>query len=69
MKFANPMFLVLVAAVPLAGLFWAFLRARREKSLDKLVAPSLRHRLMPASSPCSVTVWTDAGIDLRNVAP
>ena len=53
MKFANPMFLVLVAAVPLAGLFWAFLRARREKSLDRLVAPSLRRRLMPAS----VNLW------------
>ena len=47
MKFANPAFLVLVAIVPLAGLFWAFLRARREKSLDRLVAPSLRGRLMP----------------------
>ena len=53
MKFANPMFLLLVAAVPLAGLFWAFLRARREKSLDRLVAPSLRHRLMPAG----VNLW------------
>ena len=53
MRFANPMFLVLVAAVPLAGLFWAFLRARREKSLDRLVAPSLRGRLMPAG----VNLW------------
>ena len=47
MRFANPTFLVLVAIVPLAGLFWAFLRARREKALDGLVAPSLRGRLMP----------------------
>ena len=47
------MFLVLVAAVPLAGLFWAFLRARREKSLDRLVAPSLRTKLMPAG----VNLW------------
>lgn len=53
MRFANPMFLVLVAAVPLAGLFWAFLRARREKSLDRLVAPSLRTKLMPAG----VNLW------------
>ena len=53
MKFANPMFLVLVAAVPLAGLWWAFLRARREKALDRLVAPSLRARLMPAG----VNLW------------
>lgn len=47
MRFANPIFLVLVAAVPLAGVFWTFLKARREKSLEKLVAPSLRARLMP----------------------
>lgn len=47
MRFANPAFLVLVAIVPVAGLFWAFLRARREKALDRLVAPSLRGRLMP----------------------
>lgn len=39
--------LVLVAAVPLAALWWAFLRARREKSLELLVAPALRGRLMP----------------------
>ena len=50
MKFGNPAFLVLVALVPLAGLFWAFLRARREKSLERLVAPSLRGQLMPRSA-------------------
>jgi Ca-activated chloride channel family protein len=47
MSFACPYMLVLVAAVPLAALWWAFLRARRERSLEKLVAPSLRGRLMP----------------------
>lgn len=47
MKFANPLFLVLTALVPLAGLFWTFLRVRREKALARLVAPGLRHRLMP----------------------
>ena len=47
MRFANQTFLILVAIVPIAGLFWAFLRARREKSLERLVAPSLRARLMP----------------------
>ena len=36
MKFANPAFLILTALVPLAGLWWAFLRARREKALAKL---------------------------------
>ena len=47
MRFANPIFLALVAIVPIAGLWWAFLRARREKALSRLVAPSLRGRLMP----------------------
>ena len=50
MRFANPFFLVLVAVVPIAGLFWAFLRARREKALTRLVAPQLRTRLMPAGA-------------------
>ena len=36
MKFANPLFLVLTALVPLAGLWWAYLRARREKALAKI---------------------------------
>ena len=47
MRFVNPIFLVLTALVPLAGLFWAFLRARREKALERMVAPVLRHRLLP----------------------
>lgn len=36
MRFVNPFFLVLVALVPLVGLWWAFLRARREKALTKI---------------------------------
>ena len=36
MRFANPIFLILAAAVPLAGLWWAFLRARREKALGRI---------------------------------
>ena len=36
MRFVNPMFLALAAAVPVLGLFWAFLRVRREKALAKL---------------------------------
>jgi Ca-activated chloride channel family protein len=35
-KFASPALLVLAAFVPLAGLFWSFLRARREKALRRL---------------------------------
>ena len=36
MRFVNPVFLVLTAIVPIAGLWWAFLRARREKALQKI---------------------------------
>lgn len=36
MRFAYPAFLVLALAVPFAGLFWSFLRARREKALSRL---------------------------------
>lgn len=36
MRFASPEFLVLVALVPVAGLWWTFLRARREKALAKI---------------------------------
>ncbi|MBQ4470823.1 MAG: VWA domain-containing protein [Kiritimatiellae bacterium] len=36
MRFACPLMLVLAAAVPFVGLWWNFLRARREKSLAKL---------------------------------
>ena len=36
MRFATPIFLILAAIVPFAGLFWSFLRARREKALKKI---------------------------------
>ena len=36
MRFVNPAFLVLTALVPVAGLWWAFLRVRREKALRKI---------------------------------
>lgn len=36
MRFVNPIFLILTAIVPIAGLWWAFLRARREKALKKI---------------------------------
>jgi len=36
MRFVNPIFLVLAAAAPVAGLWWAFLRARREKALRRI---------------------------------
>lgn len=36
MRFVNPVFLVLAALVPFVGLWWAFLRARREKAFAKI---------------------------------
>ena len=36
MRFANPIFLIFTAIVPVVGLWWAFLRVRREKTLRKL---------------------------------
>src|SRR5574344_2763281 len=36
MRFAYPSLLLLVALVPLAGLWWTFLRVRREKALQKI---------------------------------
>lgn len=47
MKFALPELLVLSALIPVFGVFWAFLRARREKALSRLVAPALQGRLFP----------------------
>ena len=50
MKFVYPWMLVLVALVPVAGAFWLFLRARAERRLEKIVAPALAGRLLPAAS-------------------
>ena len=36
MRFVNPILLILTAIVPVAGLWWAFLRARREKALTRI---------------------------------
>ena len=36
MRFANPLFLALTLAVPVAAVFWAFLKARREKALQRI---------------------------------
>jgi Ca-activated chloride channel family protein len=47
MKFVHPWILVFVALVPVIGGFWMFMRARAEKKMDALVAPSLRARLLP----------------------
>ena len=44
MRFANPTFLVFAVIVPLAGLWWTFLKARREKALGRitLAVPRVR---------------------------
>ena len=47
MRFAHPFFLVLAALVPLAGLFWSFLRARRTKALVPVPAMTT----MPSCAP------------------
>ena len=47
MRFVNPWMLVLVLLVPVAGVFWTFLRARSEARLRGLVAPALQSRLLP----------------------
>ncbi len=47
MKFVYPWMLILVALVPVVGAFWVWLRARTERRLNGLVAPSLQRRLMP----------------------
>lgn len=36
MRFSNPLFLIIALLVPVAGLWWTFLRARREKALGTL---------------------------------
>ena len=47
MKFVYPWMLVLVALVPVAGAFWAYLRARAERNLSAMVARPLQGRLLP----------------------
>lgn len=50
MRFADPIFLVFALSVPILGVWWAFLRARREKSLSNFVSPQLRKKLLPEGS-------------------
>ena len=45
--FVHPWMLLFVAVVPVAGVAWAFLRARTEKRLTAFVAPALQARLLP----------------------
>ena len=51
MRFANPIFLFLAAAVPFMGIVWAFLRARREKALSRLTL------VVPKSPASGLQLW------------
>lgn len=42
MRFGFPLFLILVALVPVAGLFWSFLRERRVKALRQITSQPLK---------------------------
>lgn len=52
MRFASPAFLVLAVAVPFAGLFWSFLKARREKALRRLAMNVPKAPLAPVQTAC-----------------
>ena len=51
MRFVNPIFLILTAVVPVAGLWWAFLRARREKALSRITLA------VPKAPSAGVQMW------------
>ena len=59
MRFAYPMMLALVALVPIAGLWWSFLKVRREKALAKITlkVPQVRSAgLQTALVLCGLTL-------------
>ena len=84
MRFVNPMFLVLTAIVPLAGLWWAFLRARREKALTRitlnvpksktaglqmtLIVAGLALSLVAAARPQKLVFVSEAAASTENTA-
>ncbi len=54
MRFENPIFLVLSLVVPLAGLWWTFLRARREKALTALTLKVPKSSVSGVQTACIV---------------
>ncbi len=52
MRFAYPELLVLVALVPVAGFFWSFLKAKREKALTRITLDVPRVRFAGAQTAC-----------------
>lgn len=55
MRSANPIFLVLSLLVPVAGLWWSFLKARREKALAKLTLKVPTSSVSGLQTACIVT--------------
>ena len=54
MRFGNPIFLVLALLVPFAGLWWSFLRVRREKALSALTLNVPKSSVSGVQSVCIV---------------
>jgi Ca-activated chloride channel family protein len=54
MRFSNPLFLVFALLVPVAGLWWTFLRARREKALSRLTLKVPKSSVSGVQTACMV---------------
>ncbi len=54
MRFENPIFLIFALVVPLAGLWWTFLRARREKALSALTLKIPKSSVSGVQTACIV---------------
>ena len=55
MRFANPAFLIFALLVPIAGLWWSFLKARREKALARLTLNVPKSSVSGLQTACIVT--------------
>ena len=55
MRFANPAFLIFALLVPIAGLWWSFLKARREKALTRLTLNVPKSSVSGLQTACIVT--------------
>ncbi len=54
MRFENPIFLIFALLVPIAGLWWTFLRARREKALAALTLKVPKSSVSGVQTACIV---------------
>ena len=55
MRFANQVFLIFALLVPVAGLWWSFLKARREKALSRLTLRVPTSSVSGLQTACIVT--------------